>query len=104
MLFRSLGFNPETIEKFSVYSREVAIEMVRGLSKKTGSKLCVSVTGVLDSGEKTPDLQPGSAYVALKYKDKFYDTLIQGRNINREWNGNYLVLCILNLINKTIDA
>lgn len=99
-----LGVNPETIEKFSVYSREVAIEMVRGLSEKTGSKLCVSVTGVLDSGEKTPDLQPGSAYVALKYKDKLYDTLIQGRNINREWNGNYLVLCILNLINKTIDA
>ena len=78
--------------------------MIRGLSEKTGSKLCVSVTGVLDPGEKTPDLQPGSAYVALKYKDKFYDTLIQGRNINREWNGNYLVLCILNLINKTIDA
>lgn len=99
-----LDVGADIIEKFSVYSKETALGMVEGLSEKTGSKLCVSVTGILEADSHFANLVPGSAYVGIKYDGKVHNELIQGRNINREWNANYLVLAILNLINKTLTV
>ncbi len=40
-----LKVKKRTIAKYSVYSKEVACEMVEGLFKKTKANVCVSVTG-----------------------------------------------------------
>lgn len=47
---RFLDVSPETIEKYGVVSREVALEMVRGLKKVSGADICISVTGIAEIG------------------------------------------------------
>lgn len=40
-----LGVKEETLKQFSVYSKEVALEMARGLEKLTNANVCLSITG-----------------------------------------------------------
>ncbi len=40
-----LGVKETTLNKYSVYSEKVALEMAQGLKKITNSNICVSVTG-----------------------------------------------------------
>lgn len=47
-----LGVKEETINKYSVYSKEVALEMVNGLKKITNSDVCISITGLTDGENK----------------------------------------------------
>lgn len=42
---RILGVSKETLNKYTVYSSEVAEEMAEGLKKVTHANVCVSVTG-----------------------------------------------------------
>lgn len=44
-----LGVNKNTLETYTVYSKEVAIEMAKGLKKISNSNVCVSVTGIAES-------------------------------------------------------
>lgn len=97
-----LGVNPKTIAEKTVYSSEVAMEMVKGLREKTRSDICISITGVAGPDGGSEDFQPGSAYIGFMYKDKNFVTKISGRNINRTWNRKYMVLLMLNIINKNI--
>lgn len=46
MKIEVLGVKPETIEKYTVYSEEVAKEMAEGVRALTGSDLAVSLTGL----------------------------------------------------------
>ena len=46
MKIKVLGVKPETIEKYTVYSEEVAKEMAEGVRALTGSDLAVSLTGL----------------------------------------------------------
>jgi len=41
-----LGVSPDTLASFGAVSEETAKEMAEGLYRKTGAKLCVSVTGI----------------------------------------------------------
>lgn len=41
-----LGVKRETLEKYTAESPEVAKEMAEGLREKTGSELCISITGI----------------------------------------------------------
>ena len=44
-----LGVKKETLEKYTVYSKEVALEMAEGLKKISNSNICISVTGIAES-------------------------------------------------------
>ena len=44
-----LNVKKNTLEKYTVYSKEVAIEMVVGLNNISNSDVCVSVTGIAES-------------------------------------------------------
>ncbi len=44
-----LGVKEETLNKYTVYSKEVALEMAQGLKRITDSNVCVSVTGEAES-------------------------------------------------------
>ncbi len=46
---RILGVRKETINKFTVYSKEVAIEMAKGLKRISNADICVSITGLAGS-------------------------------------------------------
>ncbi len=48
-----LGVNADTILKYGVVSEEVALEMAKGVSKRAGAEIGVSVTGVAGPGGGT---------------------------------------------------
>ena len=97
-----LGVSLETLEQHTAFSAEVAEEMVRGLYRKTGSRICISVTGIASPDPEHPDHPAGSAYIGLMTDGECTVYYHPGRNISRDWNRHYLVLAMLNLINKAI--
>ena len=93
-----LGVSPETLEKFGAVSRETALEMARGLKEVTGSRLCVSITGIAgpDGGSETKPV--GLSYVGTVLDGRELVTEIRSRNVNRNWNRNYSVLAMLHVV------
>ena len=63
---RILGVNPKTIEKHSVVSREVAIEMAEGVKKVSGADIGISFTGY--AGPTGDDV--GLVYMGVSYDGK----------------------------------
>jgi len=98
-----LSVNNETIEKYGAVSEETAIEMAEGLRKVTGSRLCISVTGILGPDGGTEEKPVGLFYVCAIFDDKQICKKFQGRNINRNSNRNYSLLCMLHIINQLIS-
>lgn len=96
-----LGVKEGTLAEFTAESREVALEMVRGLSDKTGSRLCISVTGVAGP-DAMGDKPAGLIYIGVKF-----DGLEEVRALNtgksdRQGNRNTAVLNMFDMINKII--
>lgn len=98
-----LGVNVETLEKFGAVSEETAVEMAEGLKKVTGSRLCISVTGIAGPDGGTEEKPVGLVYICAILDDKKVSKEFKIRNISRKWNRNYTVLCMLDMINKLID-
>lgn len=66
-----LGVKKETIEKFTVVSKEVAAEMANGVKSLSGADIGTGVTGV--AGPGSSDGQPvGLVYVSVAYGGKTY--------------------------------
>lgn len=76
-----LGVKPSTIEKYSVYSKEVAKEMAEGLIKVTKTNIAISVTGI--AGENDNTISNGSCDYAILIN-------IDGNNYLYENHYNYL--------------
>lgn len=97
-----LGVKSETLEKYGAVSEETAIEMAEGLKKVTGSRLCISVTGIAGPDGGTPEKPVGLIYICAILDDKRVSKELRTRNVSRKWNRNYTVLCMLNVINKLL--
>ena len=95
-----LGVNPETIEKFTSESSEVAIEMVEGLYQKTGSRICVSSTGVAGPGS-LGDIPAGKMWIGIAVDGKARAIELNTGKDNREWNRMYCTLIMMNEIRKS---
>lgn len=90
-----LGVKAETLEKYGAVSVETAREMAEGLREKTGSDLCVSVTGIAGPGGGSAEKPVGLAYIGLCYKGETKVVKSLYRNVNRKWNRNYTLLNML---------
>lgn len=97
-----LGVKPETLEKFGAVSPETAVEMADGLQKKTGSDLCISVTGIAGPGGGTEEKPVGLVYIGIAYNGRTEAVKSQYRNVNRNWNRHYAVLNMLYQVYKRI--
>lgn len=97
-----LGVLPETLETYSAFSEQVAREMAEGLYRKTGSGICISVTGIAGPGGGDSDRPPGSAYIGIVHAGVTEVHFHRGRDVNRDWNRHYAVLAMLDLVNKSI--
>ncbi|MBQ1489610.1 MAG: competence/damage-inducible protein A [Eubacterium sp.] len=97
-----LGVRHETLENYTAFSPEVAREMAEGLWKKTGSRICISVTGIAGPGGGDADNPPGSAYIGLSVDGECTVHFQRGRDINRHWNRHYLVLTMLDLVRRAV--
>ncbi len=98
-----LGVKKETLDQFGAVSQETAIEMAQGLKAKTGSRICISVTGIAGPGGGTEEKPVGLVYVCVIFDDKMEVKECRMRNVSREWNRNYSVLYMLDMINKIIE-
>ena len=99
-----LGVKEDTLETFGAVSSQTAAEMAQGLAEKTGSDLCISVTGIAGPDGGSLQKPVGTAYVGIRWKGNTEIIKIQRRNVNRKWNRNYAVLSILYEIYKRISA
>jgi nicotinamide-nucleotide amidase len=98
-----LGVKSETLEKYGAVSEETAIEMAEGVRKVTGSRLCVSVTGIAGPDGGTEEKPVGLVYICAILDDKQVSREFRIRNISRKWNRNYTVLCMLDIIDHLMD-
>lgn len=66
---KNVNVSKETLEKYGAVSKETAEEMVKGLSNKTNSQVCISITGVAGP-EKSENKEAGLVYIGVKVLDK----------------------------------
>ncbi|MEG0392479.1 MAG: competence/damage-inducible protein A, partial [Anaerovoracaceae bacterium] len=98
-----LGVKEETLEQFGAVSEETAIEMARGLAEVSGSRLCISVTGVAGPDGGTAEKPVGLVYIGLSFDGKVSCKRIQMRNVSRRWNRNYAMLAMMDMVARTLD-
>lgn len=65
-----LGVLPETIEKYTVVSAQVAEEMALGTQKRTGSELTISVTGYAGPRDAEDGTKAGTVYIGTCFQGK----------------------------------
>ena len=64
-----LGVSEETLNRYTVYTSQVADEMSYGVMKLTGSMASVGITGLAGPDGGTEDKPVGTVYVSVRYKD-----------------------------------
>lgn len=97
-----LGVKEETLRIYTAESYEVAEEMVLGLKEKTGSDVCVSVTGLAGPGGGTDDNPVGTIYIACAYEDKVDVKKLQTGSADRSYNREYAVNEMFRLIDRMV--
>ncbi|MEA4923478.1 MAG: competence/damage-inducible protein A [Eubacteriaceae bacterium] len=97
-----LGVSGDTLEKFGAVSEETAAEMAEGLFEKTGSDLCISVTGVAGPDGGTAEKPVGLAYIGYTWKGETCVVKHQMRNVSRKWNRNRAMLAMMNVVYKVL--
>ena len=97
-----LGVKAETLKKYGAVSEQTAMEMAEGLRRVSGSDVCVSVTGIAGPGGATESKPVGLVYVGLVYGDKKICRRIQTGDDSREWNRQYSLLSMLDIINRNV--
>ena len=97
-----LDVSPKTLEQCGAVSEETAKEMALGLAKKTGSQLCISVTGIAGPGGGSDEKPVGLVYIGIAFDGRVTICKIQSRNENRKWNRNYDVLTMFHEIYRLI--
>lgn len=97
-----LGVKRETLEKYGAVSEQTALEMAEGLKRVSGSDVCVSVTGIAGPGGATDTKPVGLVYIGLVYGDKKLCRRIQTGDDSRQWNRQYSLLSMLDMINRNV--
>lgn len=92
-----LGVLPDTIDRHSVVSPQVALEMAKGAADKSGSDISVSITGYAGP-EADKGRLAGDAYIGFVYGDKVGSLAVSTRRSDRVWNRNYFRLQMLRAV------
>ena len=100
-----LGVSSQTLEKYGAISPQTAEEMVRGISRKSGCRICVSVTG--NAGPDADEGKPvGQFFVGLMNGDevtvKEFRANRNNRNYIREFACYQMVKMVHNVL-RNID-
>lgn len=93
-----LGVKQSTLDKYTVYSKEVAFEMCEGLYERTHSDVCVSITGHAGGSECVDN---GIAYVCLRYLNDYHEFKLKEKG-NRETTRTKFVIKVFDIINSII--
>ena len=94
-----MGVSSETIDKYSVYSKEVAREMAYNISKFANSNYGIGITGKLNRVDKNnPYGSHNITFVCVydKDNDEYVEFIIEATKSSRELNKELI-------INKIVD-
>ena len=73
-----MGVNPNIIDKYSVYSKETAIEMAHNISKFSNSNYGIGITGKLNRVDKNnPFGEDNKVFVCIFDRDNEEDYLLE---------------------------
>ena len=97
-----LNVDPKIIEKFGAVSYETATAMVLGLQEKTGSRICIGVTGIAGPAGGSTKKPVGLIYIAMIFDGEMYCEEFQLRSSARQWIRGYSVLLMFNMILKAL--
>ena len=64
-----LGVSPDTLDRYTEYSEQVAAEMARGARLRTGADIAVSTTGVAGPGGGTDSCPVGTVFVGVSTEE-----------------------------------
>ncbi|MET3616531.1 nicotinamide-nucleotide amidase [Peptoniphilus olsenii] len=68
---QNLDVNPKTLSKYGAISQQTALEMARGLKKRTGTDIAISTTG--EAGPKPSETDVGNVYSCIYFdEDKYF--------------------------------
>ena len=100
-----MGIAKDTINKYTVYSKEVANEMSYNIAKYTNSNYGIGVTGKLNKADKfNPYKEDNIVYISIYDRDnnKCYNDKIIVTNRNRSDNKKQVLDKIINMLNRII--
>ena len=98
-----LGVSGVTLGAYGAVSRETAEEMAKGIAKKAGADIGVSITGIAGPGGGTAEKPVGLVYVGLCYRGEV-TSLQLNLHGNRDRVRNSAVLHALNAVRKKMLA
>ena len=99
-----MGVSKETIDKYTVYSENVANEMSKAISSYADSDYGIGITGKLNRVDKNnPYGKDNIVYISVysRKEDKFYNATTECTNESRKENKDLVVMTVIYLL-KTI--
>ncbi len=88
----------ETLDKYTVYSKEVAYEMCEGLYQKTKCDICVSITGHAGGSD---DKENGIAYLCIRHLGHYLEYKLVEKGTREEVRCKF-VKDVFTILNKLI--
>ena len=99
-----MGVNPELIDKYSVYSKEVARDMALKIHEFTNSSIGVGITGKLNRYDKANNQGlDNEVFVSIYYQDNYYDLDLIVDKATRKDNKDYVIEEIKNKLLEVIN-
>ena len=102
-----LGVSSDTIDKYSVYSMEVAKEMALNISKFANSNYGVGITGKLNRVDKNnPYGSDNVTFVSIydKDNDNYYDFTVKATESTRALNKEFIINKIIDKLLEVING
>lgn len=101
-----MGVNPNTINKYSVYSIEVAHEMSKAISEFSSSDYGIGITGKLNcEDEENPQGDKDGVFISI-YNSKdgeYYDKYVKVKSENRQKNKDLVIEKTMDLLNSILN-
>jgi len=99
-----LGVKGETLETYDAVSEQTAKEMAAGLQKKTGCRLCLSVTGNAGPGGGTEERPVGLMFIGAAFDGKLVCRRLDPRGRDRSGNRRWAVLNMCELALRLLEG
>ena len=99
-----LGVTRSVLEQETAVSPTVALQMAEGLAAKTGSDICISVTGVAGPSGGTEEHPVGQYFCGCTYKGKTIVKKVETHHHERDFNRYHAVLTMFDMINRLLEG
>ena len=100
-----MGISPKTLDKYTVYSKEVANEMSKCISEYTNSDYGVGVTGKLNRVDKyNPYGEDNVVYISIysKKDNKYHNATVECTKASRKENKELVINTIIFILKEII--